>query len=159
MDDVKRVRPNFSTTAVVLIVLAAIVCMELVIQLIPFRGAIKSDLKDYSTYPIMMVSLSDIRNNADIDDHSAAYCIKWDKGSMLQNAVVQVSFYSGETSVSALSSELISVSCNGLFFKKTGDSINISEDITYIQITGYRKTLFFTGGAEQFGFAVKIMVD
>lgn len=154
MDDTKRVTIN--TTDVVLIVLAAIICMGLLIHLMPLRGATKNGIKDYSTYPIMTVSLPDIKDHANIDDNSSTYRIKWDKGSMLQNAVVQVSFYSGETSVSALSSEQINVSCNGLFFKQTGDCVNIVDDVIYIQISGYRKTLFVSGGLVQFGFAVKI---
>ena len=159
MSDNKEIRRNASTTVVVVFVLAVIICTELLIHLIPLHGAIQNDLNDYNTYPVMMVSLSDIKDHADIDDHSATYRIEWDKGNLFQNAVVQVTFYNGEISVSALSSEQIDVRCNGLFFKQTGDSVNIVDDIIYIQVSGYRKTLFFSSGAEPFGFALKIMND
>lgn len=154
----KRSRRNVYITALVFITLAAILCFELMIHFIPLSGATKSDLKDYSMYPVMEVSLSTLHDSAEKNNDILSYKVKWSDGNILQNTVVCWTYYSGSTS-ELLSSEQIDVSCNSIFFKQAGSSINIVDGIIYIQVTGYRKTIFYTSGAEQFGFAIKMLSD
>lgn len=123
--------------------------------MLPLNGATRSDLKDISSYPIMEVSLNEWSNNTDFDDFSKTYHIKWSEGTILQNAVVNLTYDVDGSDL--LLSEQITVDCNSLFFKQAGSSVNIIDGVIYVQVTGYRKTLFFTGGAEEFGFALRII--
>ena len=154
VSDKKPKRKFSKTTLVVLIIIGIAVFNELFVHLLPLKGATKDDLRDYSTYPIMDVSLAEHRATADIDDNHSVYRIKWDEGSFLQDVTVILSFDSGEE---LLSSDQVEVECRGLFVKQVGDGVvNIVDGVAYVQVTIYRKTLCYSGDDGSFGFAVKI---
>lgn len=151
----RNARKNTIVTAIILIALFAIVLVELLAHLIPLQGATKSDLNDYSLYPVMEVSLEQFEETADIDDNKAVYRIEWDGGNLLQKAVLEV-VRETNGSTDQFATEQISAKCTGLFFRQAGSSVNTEDGVIYVRITGYRKTLFYTGKAEEFGFAIKI---
>lgn len=151
----RKARKNTIVTAIILIALFAIVLVELLAHLIPLQGVTKSDLNDFSLYPVMEVSLEQFKETADIDDNKAVYRIEWDGSNLLQKAVLEVVRETNGTT-DQLVTEQISAKCTGLFFRQAGSSVNIEDGVIYVRITGYRKTLFYTGKAEEFGFAIKI---
>ena len=141
------------STVLIAAVIAAVLCIELFVHLLPLKGATKDDLRDYSAYPIMDVSLAEHRATADIGDNHSVYRIKWDEGSFLQDVTVILSFDSGEE---LLSSDQVEVECRGLFVKLLGEMVDIVDGVAYVQVDMYRKTLCYSGDYESFGFAVKI---
>ena len=142
------------STVLIAAVVAAVLCIELFVHLIPLKGATKDDLRDYSTYPIMDVSLAEHRATADIGDNHSVYRIKWDEGSFLQDVTVILSFDSGEE---LLSSDQVEVECRGLFVKLLGEMVDIVDGVAYVQVDMYRKTLCYSGDYESFGFAVRLV--
>ena len=142
------------STVLIAAVIAAVLCIELFVHLLPLKGATKDDLRDYSTYPIMDVSLAEHRATADIGDNHSVYRIKWDEGSFLQDVTVILSFESEEE---LLSSDQVEVECRGLFVKLLGEMVDIVDGVAYVQVDMYRKTLCYSGDYESFGFAVKIV--
>lgn len=142
------------STVLIAAVIAAVLCIELFVHLIPLKGATKDDLRDYSAYPIIDVSLAEHRATADIGDNHSVYRIKWDEGSFLQDVTVILSFDSGEE---LLSSDQVEVECRGLFVKQVGDGVvNIVDGVAYVEVTIYRKTLCYSGDDGSFGFAVRL---
>ncbi len=155
----QKSRKSTLRTSAILLFICAICFIETFVHLIPLEGATKAELQDYSLYPIMVISLSELRDNADVDDSATTCRVKWEDGNLMQNAVVEI-VYPTDTAFGTMpSSEQISAKCSGLFFRQAGSSVNIVDGVIYIHITGYRKTLFYTGKAEAFGFAVKIIND
>lgn len=142
------------STVLIAAVVAAVLCIELFVHLIPLKGATKDDLRDYSTYPIMDVSLAEHRATADIGDNHSVYRIRWDEGSFLQDVTVILSFDSGEE---LLSSDQVEVECRGLFVKLLGEMVDIVDGVAYVQVDMYRKTLCYSGDYESFGFAVRLV--
>lgn len=152
----KKSERNVFNTAIVTILIAIVICLEFIIHLLPLNGATKSDLKDYATYPVMEVHWEDLEDHADRADDAVTYRIAWTDGNPLQNAVVRLTYGIDDAADDRLSVQEISVSCHNVFFQQAGSSINIIDGVIYVQVTGYRRTLFYTGGPEQFGFAVKL---
>lgn len=151
----RQAKKNTLVTAITLIVLFSVIIIELLAHLFPLQGATKSDLHDYSLYPVMEVSLSKLEASIETDNKSV-YRIKWDCGNIMQNAVIEIVRETNNTADDLLT-EQISAKCSGLFFRQVGSSVNTENGIIYVRITGYRKTLFYTGKAEEFGFAVKLV--
>lgn len=154
VSDKKPKRKFSKTTLVVLIIIGIAVFNELFVHLIPLKGATKDDLRDYSAYPIMDVSLAEHRATADIGDNHSVYRIKWDEGSFLQDVTVILSFDSGEE---LLSSDQVEVECRGLFVKLLGEMVDIVDGVAYVQVDMYRKTLCYSGDYGSFGFAVRLV--
>lgn len=152
----RTARKKTVTTVVAMMAIFAIVLIEILVHLTPLGGATKSDLKDYSFYPVMEVSAEQLRETAVVRDHEVLYRIDWAGGNILQKAVVEIvrDVNSGENQ---LVTEQINVNSTGVFFKQAGSSVNVVDGVIYVKVTGYRKTLFYTGRAEEFGFAIKIV--
>ncbi len=152
----RKAQKNIVVTATILIALFAIILVELVVHLLPLSGVTKSDLQDYSRYPVTEISAEQLRETADISDNKLVYRIVWDGDNLMQKAIVEVVRETG-SGEDQFATEQINVNCTGLFFRQAGSSVNTQEGIIYVRITGYRKTLFYTGKAEEFGFAIKIV--
>lgn len=145
---------KFIISSCILFIIFIVCIFGVIIHLVQLKGATKSDLKDYSLYPVMEVSLAEIQY-IDSDDNKDTYHIKWDGGNFMQNVEVEIT-HQKNTPLNDVSSEQVNVKCKSLFFKQVGESVNIIDGVIYINVTGHRKTLFYTGNAEEFGFAIKI---
>ncbi len=91
------------------------------------------------------------------DDKAPIFSYQWDAGNLLQTTTVTITYSKRGGAYIIDSSDQINVECDNCFFKQTGSAVNIIDSTVYIQVAGYRRTLFVKGGADQFGFAIKVI--
>lgn len=150
----KNTKRSVAVSSIVWILLILCLCFELAIHLYPLYGSKKSGVNGYSGYALSEVMLSELESIEETADGATVYRYKWAEGNFLQNTAVTFTISADDTGVSIDQADVVA---DSLFFKQGGASVNIYGDTVYIDVTGYRKTLFVKGRAEQFCFAVRII--
>ncbi len=141
----------------VILALLVLVCFEMIVHLVPIVKNGKIVPRQYEEYPMMYISQQALLATEVKRQNSKTFSIKWSDSDIWQNSVVTIELDSNLSPQNIPANGQITAKCDGIFFHQTSCAVNVFNDVIYIQISGYRKTLLCTTVSKPIYFAIKIL--